>query len=132
MTVHVKNMNVFGEEIESLPCACVLDRYIKSNKLISPELGANVRGYYLDLLDLVWQGNLLRVHHLKTLRQLMNDNDLDYSNAFQMIKVLANDIFLDYKRERKFFLRYHASFAIDNCINDISKYLKDTAPATFQ
>lgn len=136
MTLHehfgedMGNMNEHGEDSETLPCEAVLDRYLKSNRLISPELGANVRSYYLNLMDSVWQGNLLRVHHLKTLRRLMDEEDIDYGEAFKIIKVLANDILLDYKWERNFFLRYHASFAIDNCINDIIKYLKDTAPVT--
>ena len=120
-------MNVFGEETEPLPCQCVQNRYFKSNSMIN---GRTVRDYYLDLMNKVWQGNLLRVHHLKTLRRLMNEDDID--DAFHIIEVLGNEILRDYKCERNFFLRYHASFAIDNCINDISKYLKDTAPATFQ
>ena len=130
--MYIVDMNLRGEDSVSLPCQAVLDRYIKSNRLISPELYVDVRSYYFNLLDLVWQGNLLRVHHLKTLRRLMTERYIDDAEAFNIIQVLANDIFLDYKYERKFFLRYHASFAIDNCINDISKYLKDTAPATFQ
>ena len=124
-------MEEFKEDTVVLPAQGVQGRYIKSNLATLP-LDIIVRRYYLDLLVKVRQGNLLRVHHLKTFRRLMNEIYIDDAVAFKYTGILANDILRDYKCERELFLRYHASFAIDNCINDIIKYLEDTAPVTSQ
>lgn len=124
-------MNVFEEKIEPLakPHQWILDRYCKSNKLISNGLFSNrVKKHYYDLLNKTLEGNLLKVHHLKSLRSLLDETN-DPATTFQVILALAYDIANDYEYARDIFLRHHASFAIDNCIHDIEKYLNDTAPS---
>ena len=122
-------MNVFEEE-ESLtkPHQWMLDRFCRSNRLISRGTFSNrLKKHYYELLEKARKGNLLRVHHLKSLRSRLEDNN-DAETSFQIIVALAEDIANDYEYARDIYLRHHASFAIDNCIDDIDKYLIDTAP----